>query len=523
VSPGTLSSRPPKSQESLTIPTEPVVIGKDIIELFSTAMYIDPLTLYREYVQNAVDAVDAACSAGLLENRSEGRIEIHVDPVRREARFRDNGIGVSAESAVRVLTAFGASEKRGQSARGFRGIGRLAALGFCQVLTFRTKAAGDTRSTELRWDCRRLRDLLRDPEFSGTLDEIIHRVVTVAAGPEQGAAVHYFEVHMERVMRLRGDMLLNEDTLARYLSQVAPVPFSPDFQFGAEIEEFLAEHLPTGHFDIRIGGMERGLTRPFRNHVQITATKLDSYLELQRVTIDDPDLGTVAAGWVLHHNYLGAIAAEREVRGLRARIGDIQIGGADVFAEIFPETRFVNWVVGEIHILDPRVVPNARRDAFEQSPAATALTLNLVPLARGLTQRTRDSSMRRVREKAFDASEARVGDILALLEPGLVTGTAAGALMRDLDQALEVMAKVAESDLFAAEDQAKLRSRLAELRERRHRLPAHPPGAHQLARFPGSEREAYERVFALVFECMRDSAAARTLVERLAERLNEQQ
>lgn len=511
-----------KLPEALPAPAEPVVIGKDIIELFSTAMYIDPLTLYREYVQNAADAIDAACQAGLLSNRSDGRIEIHVDPVRREARFRDNGIGVPAESAVRVLTAFGASAKRGQGARGFRGIGRLAALGFCQALTFRTKAAGDTRSIELRWDCRQLRDLLRDPEFSGTLDDIIHRVVTVAARPVEDASEHYFEVQMERVVRLRGDMLLNEDALARYLSQVAPVPFSPEFVFAGEIEQYLAEHLPSGHFDIRVGKMEQGLTRPFRNQLHVTQTKLDSYVELQRVRIDDPDLGTVAVGWILHHNYLGAIAAEREVRGLRARIGDIQVGGPDVFLEIFRESRFNNWVVGEIHVLDPRVVPNGRRDAFEQGPAATALTLNLVPLARDLTERTRDSSMRRVREKVFDSSRARAEDILALLESGLVTGDAAGALARDLDQSLDAMTKVAESDLFAPEHQARMHSRVAELRERRHQLPAHPTGAHQLARVPDSEREAYGRVFALVFECMGDSAAARRLVERIAERLADQ-
>jgi hypothetical protein len=516
------SPRQRKLPEASPVPAEPVVIGKDIIELFSTAMYIDPLTLYREYVQNAADAIDAACRAGLLSDRSEGRIEIHLDPARREARFRDNGIGVPAETAVRVLTAFGASEKRGQGARGFRGIGRLAALGFCQALIFRTKSAGDLRSIELRWDCRQLRDLLRDPGFSGTLDDIIHRVVTVAVGPEEDSTAHYFEVQMERVVRLRGDMLLNEDALARYLSQVAPVPFSLEFPFAAEIEEFLSEHLPSGHFDIRIGKMEQGLTRPFRNELHVTQTKLDSYVELQRVRIDDPELGAIAVGWILHHNYLGAIAAEREVRGLRARIGDIQVGGADVFTEIFREPRFNNWVVGEIHVLDPRVMPNGRRDAFEQGPAATALTLHLVLLARGLTERTRESSMRRVREKAFDASGARAEDILALLEPGLVAGAAAGALSRDLDHSVDAMAKVAESDLFAPEEQARMHSRVAELRERRHQLPAHTAGAHPLARVPESEREAYGRVFALVFECMGDSAAARSLVERVAERLADQ-
>ena len=35
-----------------------VEIGKDILELLTGAMYVDPLTIYREYVQNAADAID---------------------------------------------------------------------------------------------------------------------------------------------------------------------------------------------------------------------------------------------------------------------------------------------------------------------------------------------------------------------------------------------------------------------------------------------------------------------------------
>jgi HSP90 family molecular chaperone len=36
-----------------------IFIGKDILKLLSTSRYIDPLTMYREYIQNAADAHDA--------------------------------------------------------------------------------------------------------------------------------------------------------------------------------------------------------------------------------------------------------------------------------------------------------------------------------------------------------------------------------------------------------------------------------------------------------------------------------
>ena len=31
------------------------MIGKDVLELVSSAMYINPMTVYREYVQNVAD------------------------------------------------------------------------------------------------------------------------------------------------------------------------------------------------------------------------------------------------------------------------------------------------------------------------------------------------------------------------------------------------------------------------------------------------------------------------------------
>ena len=41
-----------------------IVIGKDILELLSSSMYVDPMTIYREYVQNAADSIDEARAGG---------------------------------------------------------------------------------------------------------------------------------------------------------------------------------------------------------------------------------------------------------------------------------------------------------------------------------------------------------------------------------------------------------------------------------------------------------------------------
>jgi hypothetical protein len=44
------------------------------------------------------------------------------------------------------------------------------------------------------------------------------------------------------------------------------------------------------------------------------------------------------------------------------RCGNIQVGDDRMFEELFPEARFNGWSVGELHVIDPRIIPNGRRD-----------------------------------------------------------------------------------------------------------------------------------------------------------------
>src|SRR5436190_1410965 len=103
------SLRATKSNGSHTTPTP--LIGKDILELLSSSMYVDPMTIYREYVQNAADAIDDAFRQGVLSGSDPRTISIDFDPKDRSVRIRDNGIGVSENDFVSLLTRVGASDK----------------------------------------------------------------------------------------------------------------------------------------------------------------------------------------------------------------------------------------------------------------------------------------------------------------------------------------------------------------------------------------------------------------------------
>ena len=91
-------------------------------------MYVDPLKIHREYVQNAADSIDEARTTGEFAPGEQGRVEITIDSASRAAKVNDNGTGIPFEDFARRLSAFGGSRKRGRGARGFMGWAGSSAL-----------------------------------------------------------------------------------------------------------------------------------------------------------------------------------------------------------------------------------------------------------------------------------------------------------------------------------------------------------------------------------------------------------
>ena len=211
-----------KNAKRQIVDPESIRIGKDVIEILTSGMYVSPVTIYREYLQNAADSIDTAKVSGLLHKR-RGGVSVDINHSTRSVAIRDNGAGIAAGDAVSILLAIGGSSKRGTPARGFRGVGRLSGLAYCRELEFRTKASGEDRTVTVTWDCRQLRERLSDPAFNGDLRRIVSEVVSVSYDQSPNIDEHFFEVHLKEIARLRNDILLNEAVISHYLSQVGPL------------------------------------------------------------------------------------------------------------------------------------------------------------------------------------------------------------------------------------------------------------------------------------------------------------
>jgi molecular chaperone HtpG len=373
-----------------------IVVGKDVLELFAGAMYAEPLSIYREYVQNAADSIDEARERGLMPNK-EADVAILFNQLERTVRIRDYGAGVPNSDFIRRLTAIGGSGKRGSAARGFRGIGRLSGLGYCQELVFRSRSPGDKKVMEMRWDGRVLRDRLRDASFSGSLTDLIREVAIVDEFPGAEFPAHFFEVELRKILRVRNDVLLNEEAVRGYLSEVAPVPFDPEFQFGAQINGFLESHgLPTP-IRLVLNDTRGYIYHRARNHYPVSPKVLVSFDGIDFFECRNNEGELLAYGWLLDHAYSGAIAKSLRLGGIRMRHKNVQVGDADTLAAAYPEARFAHWPVGDLHVAHPRIIPNGRRDEFEHTPAYSQLADELRVVTRSITQRIRSRSDQRTK------------------------------------------------------------------------------------------------------------------------------
>lgn len=517
IAPIRIEGRHPSKKEKLT---DNIVIGKDILELLSGAMYVEPLTIFREYVQNSTDAIDEAEKDGLYSNNEQPRVEIVVELGERKLRIRDHGIGVDNASFARRLTALGASKKRGTPARGFRGVGRLSGLGYCQELIFRSRSAKDPKVMELSWDGRRFKEILLNPQYKGDLNDVVREVTTLTTHSGADYPKHFFEVELRGVARYKNDVLLNEQEIEQYLAQVAPVPFHPDFSFGEQLEKRLNQFGLGRTYDVFVRSTVatdselKQVFRPFRDHFPVFGGSKDRFTRVDFIELTGTDGNLAAVGWALDHGYYGAIPRSSGIKGLRLRSGNIQVGSDEILAEEFPEPRFNSWMVGEIHVISPKLIPNGRRDAFESNAQYLNLQSHVAAYAKIIAKTCRDRSKTRNQERRFNFEAEKIEEKLRLVRRSSLPSTIRNKLRKEITAHVKVLEKLVTS-VAESRVRRKFEYLLSRVKARVGKNMDEVALKDPLARLPKAKQDLYRQVFELIFECSPNRIVAGALVDKL--------
>lgn len=80
------------------------------------------------------------------------------------------------------------------------------------------------------------------------------------------------------------------------------------------------------------------------------------------------------------------------MRAMRIRAANIQIGDENTTKQFFSEDRFANYIIGEIHILSPKLIPNSQRDYFNENPVRIEFEKEMRKFAANLVKIARKGS-----------------------------------------------------------------------------------------------------------------------------------
>jgi len=370
-----------------------VVVGKNVIEVLTEGMYDNPLVIYREYIQNSVDSINHAVELGFIENDLDGSIQILIDHHKKAVEITDNGTGIKRNEAWSLLTSVAASTKDRNKHLGFRGIGRLAGLAYCQTLIIETSYPGEAFKTILEWNGDQLRKIIGNFEDKRKADEVIQAITKFSNDTSEAEDDHYFRV---RLLNIRHPKILNADQVIKYLRIISPVPFNPQFIFSTDIKKRLQnESIHLGEYHIAVNN--EALRKPYRTKIYRTDNKLeksiDDIIDTPEIEIADDSSGKIIArGWYSLTKLMQRIPAYNEARGIRLRKGNIQIGDDLTVERFFSDERFHKYFVGEIHIVSNDLTPNGQRDYFDTSDTLHIFEAKMKELAYKLTRLCHDTS-----------------------------------------------------------------------------------------------------------------------------------
>ena len=374
------------ASEQTPVAFEPF-FGGFVLETLTIGMYGEARNAIREYIQNGFDSVQRAIDELKTLKPGEGLIEIEMAADRRSLVIRDNGAGLSVKSAATILTRVGASGKSHRRNAGFRGIGRLAGIVFSNTVTFTTKVKGEREQTVVVFDGKAMRAAMAPGKGSTkSAQDLLKDTVRAHRTAHKEVGKQFFEVRLDG-FNDAPDECRSPKEMYDFVSQVAPVPYPDDFPY--------REKLATAARETGIAIEEVRITIKDGNAKPKSVTKrygAEYEFESGDVALNDCEIQKSPAGrwwaWVGKKGESGAYTDEK-VSGLRMRVRNIQVDGTEIVRDIFRDhaksnARFQDYFLGEIFVEPSALVPNARRDGFEEDAAWRKVRTELATVVKQL-------------------------------------------------------------------------------------------------------------------------------------------
>lgn len=350
-------------------------VRKKILSMLMFQLYSDERTIYREYVQNALDSINKAVETHILNQPKDGVVSIDIDAKHKVIKIRDNGAGIESANAVQTLLDISPSIKDGVSYAGMYGIGRLVGGGYCHELIFRTSARGEAAGTQITFDVDRIWQMVeKDKEDYLATDVINACTERIPISAEESE--HYFEVELKGVRDDAAPSLLDSKEVVDYLTEVAPVEYKPEFKntliykSTVDIPEYKSLHEGLEKVQVFVG--ETRILKQYGLSIKGTKDKINN---LEYFKIEDNQFGMLGWGWYALTKFTIQIPKDDKLAGIRLRSHNIQIGDANLLSgtKYWKEDRSNAYFYGEFFVTHPHIRPNGARDGLVPTPESRAL------------------------------------------------------------------------------------------------------------------------------------------------------
>lgn len=357
------------------------IIGRDILETLTSSLYENPIVAFREYVQNSVDAYYLAKKTNQIKDPL--RIDITVNKEKREIYIKDNGYGIT-ENFEEIMRQIGNSGKLyDEHSIGFRGIGRLSGMPFCDKLIFRNKIQSQDYTQTFTWDGTAYKRLLsKESASQQTLEKVIADITEYKKVDDADITTndHFFEVQLIGYDSELGDVILHQ-SFRNNLSKLLPVRYDDKFVHRSEIEhkyqDFFGKKLQDYTCCIYLDGKE--LTKPYRDDQHI----LESGIQFWEISIktenpsesSSPDTKPTGLMWFTFNRKMTAKKNDPDY-GILVRSKNVLMGGNDTIADAVNLSQEITTsyrelvqtlqgVYGELLIDSNVLMDNASRNWFK--------------------------------------------------------------------------------------------------------------------------------------------------------------
>jgi molecular chaperone HtpG len=343
--------------------------GANILEILTTGMYRDSKVIFREYIQNSCDSIDSAVKNGLLK-KEEGKIEIWLDTENRKIAIEDNAIGIKSDDFKRVLGNIAEANKVFGESKGFKGIGRLFGLAYCEKLVFTSGYSGENIISIMTCNAKKMREMLNDNIHGKkhSAAEVLNTINSFSCGEKTQKDGHFFRVELIGINAENTD-LLDFQKIKDYLSFCAPVPYQNTLLYRNKIYGHAKElGVCIDEYIIKLDG-EQIFKKYVTDIKDKSGKKDDDIFDVEFHDFHNKQGELIAWMWFGLSQFKNALPqSTNPMRGLRLRKENIQIGNEDTLQPFFKEERGNSYFVGEIFAVYSELIPNSQRDYFNENP-----------------------------------------------------------------------------------------------------------------------------------------------------------